>query len=96
MDIPSRLSSRPDLESADVKTVRRGRGIKAFRALSLALAIYGLVAWIYVAICSLAVPDTLALPLTHLLPWLREDTSGVLSFIISFVGFVSYRMISCD
>jgi hypothetical protein len=34
----------------------------------------------------------LALPLTHLLPHLREDTSGVLSFIISFLAFIAYRM----
>jgi hypothetical protein len=48
--------------------------------------------WIYVGICALVAPQTLALPLTHLLPHLREDTSGVLSFIVSFAGFVSYRL----
>lgn len=41
---------------------------------------------------ALVAPATLALPLTHLMPWLREDTSGVLSFIVSFLGFVSYRI----
>ena len=48
--------------------------------------------WIYVALCSLIAPDTLQLPLTHLVPGLREDTAGVISFVLSFAGFVSYRM----
>jgi len=37
--------------------------------------------WIYVALCSLTAPQTLSLPLTHVLPYLREDTAGVASFI---------------
>ena len=74
----------------------RRRGAEAFRQLSLAVAIYGMVEWTYVAICSLVVPDTLALPLTHVLPWLREDTSGVISFVLSFLGFVSYRVTRPD
>ena len=71
----------------------RGRGMKTLAALSLSLAIYGMAGWIYVAVCALVAPDTLHLPLTHLLPFLREDTSGVLSFILSFVSFVVYQMI---
>jgi hypothetical protein len=35
---------------------------------------------------------TLSLPLTHVLPYLREDTAGVASFILSFLGFVFYRV----
>jgi hypothetical protein len=71
----------------------RGRGMKTLAALSLSLAIYGMAGWIYVATCALVAPDTLHLPLTHLLPFLREDTSGVLSFILSFTSFVVYQMI---
>jgi hypothetical protein len=64
------------------------------REISLALAVYGMAGWIYVGLCALVAPTTLALPLTHLMPWLREDTAGVLSFIVSFLGFVSYRLTS--
>ena len=71
----------------------RSLGIRALTELSLSLAIYGMVGWIYVAICGLVAPDTLHLPLTHLLPHLREDTSGVISFVISFCAFVVYRVI---
>ena len=41
------------------RSENRSLGAKAFRQLSLAVAIYGMVEWIYVAICSLVVPDTL-------------------------------------
>jgi hypothetical protein len=52
--------------------------------------------WIYVGLCALVAPTTLELPLTHLVPSLREDTAGVLSFIVSFLGFISYRITRRD
>jgi hypothetical protein len=82
-------------DSSTVEAVVPSRGsrkVKLIREVSLALAIYGIIAWAYVGICALVQPSSLALPLTHLLPGLREDTSGVLSFIASFLGFISYRM----
>jgi hypothetical protein len=42
-----------------------GRVTKAFRSRSLAIATYGTVEWINVAVCFLVVPDALTLPLTH-------------------------------
>jgi hypothetical protein len=89
-------TSVPAGSSAVSGAARGGWGIKAVREISLALALYGMAGWIYVGICALVAPQTLALPLTHLLPPLREDTSGVLSFIISFLGFISYRMTRQD
>jgi hypothetical protein len=76
------------------RTTRSRRGLTVVREVSLALAVYGMAGWIYVGLCALVAPTTLALPLTHLTPWLREDTAGVLSFIVSFLGFVSYRLTS--
>lgn len=70
----------------------RSRRRLLLESIALGLAVYGLLLWIYVAICGIVVPDTLALPLTHLVPHLREDTSGFLGFGISFVGFVCYRV----
>ena len=82
------LPATPTAEAITQTSRRR----KIVAEVSLALAIYGMLGWVYVGICALVAPQTLALPLTHLLPHLREDTSGVLSFIVSFAGFVTYRL----
>lgn len=87
MDTRSVVHSPPDAPAT-----YRGWSATALREVSLAIAIYGMIGWVYVAVCALTAPDTLALPLTHLVPWLREDTSGVISFVLSFAGFVTYRM----
>jgi len=78
------------------RPTRGGWGATVVREISLALAVYGMAAWIYVGLCALVAPATLALPLTHLIPSLREDTFGVLSFIVSFLGFISYRITRRD
>jgi hypothetical protein len=79
----------------DRSAARPGRrGADLIKVLSLGLMIYGMVLWIYVAISALVVPDTLKLPLTHLIPFLREDTSGDIGFALSFCGFVVYRFIA--
>lgn len=81
----------PGLEQGNGQAPRgRGRVAGLVDAFSLGVAIYGFMLWVYVAICGIVVPETLPLPLTHLIP-LREDTSGFLGFAISFVGFVVYR-----
>jgi hypothetical protein len=82
-----------DRSETSIRLKNESQSRKALTALSLSLAVYGMAGWIYVAICGLVAPDTLHLPLTHLLPHLREDTSGVLSFIISFIGFLAYWIV---
>jgi hypothetical protein len=83
------------LPSRDVQSARRGQQvIRLISALSLGATIYGLLLWVYVAICGIVVPNTLSLPLTHLIPFLREDTSGDLGFAISSAGFIGYRFIT--
>jgi hypothetical protein len=68
--------------------VSRGERWAAFW---LGAAVYGMALWLYVAVCALVAPYSLKLPLTHLLPFLREDTAGALGFAFSFCGFVLYR-----
>jgi hypothetical protein len=89
------IAPERDAPTGDHSAVRSGRrGGDLIKALSLGLMIYGMVLWIYVAICALVVPDTLKLPLTHLIPFIREDTSGGLGFALSFCGFVIYRFMA--
>jgi hypothetical protein len=83
------------LPSRNLQSTRRGQhAIELISALSLGATIYGLLLWVYVAICGIVVPATLSLPLTHLIPFLREDTSGDFGFAVSAVGFIVYRFIT--
>ena len=65
---------------------------RTIRELSLTLFIFGLLGWIYVALNAEVHPRTLALPLTHLLPYPREDTFGIVSFAVSAVAFFVWRL----
>lgn len=93
MDVTHYVIPRSGSRKTAGRSTDRGLGIKILAALSLSVAVYGMVEWIYVAVCSLLAPGTLPLPLTHLLPFLREDTSGVLSFVLSFFSFAIYQLV---
>ena len=88
----SRIPS-PSRNEPSIELQKRSLGIRIATAISLAFAVYGLIGFIYVAICAFVAINTLYLPLTHLFPQLREDTSGAISFIVSFVGFVVFRIV---
>lgn len=70
--------------------------MKILRALFLSLAIYGLLGWVYIAIVAVAQPWTLPWPLTHFLPWPREDTFGAFSFLISMISFFFWNFLKTD
>jgi hypothetical protein len=63
-------------------------------ALALGLALYGFAAWVYVAVSAIVAPETLHMPLWHLTRWPREDTFGSISFAVSFLAFVTYRILA--
>jgi hypothetical protein len=61
-------------------------------ALALAVALYGLAGWAYVAGVALAEPRALSWQLTHFSRWPRTDTFGEVCFLVSFVAFIAYRL----
>jgi uncharacterized membrane protein len=61
--------------------------------LAQAVAIYAFAAWVYVALVALIQPNTLSWQLTHLAKWPRTDTFGEVSFVVSFVAFITYRLL---
>lgn len=65
---------------------------KVVRSLSLTGFVFGLAGWIYIALVALVHPQTLSIQLSHLTPWIREDTFGFLCFLISMVSFFVYNM----
>lgn len=64
---------------------------KLVLALSYAIFIFGFAGWVYIAMNAVFHPETLALPLTHLLPFPREDTFGIICFAASFAALVTYK-----
>lgn len=50
------------------------------------VAFYSFAGWVYIAANAVSHPSTLALPLTHLVGWPREDTFGIACFAISIVS----------
>lgn len=63
------------------------------KALTFTVFVYGFAGWIYIALNAAFHPQTLSLPLTHLLPWPREDTFGAVCFGVSFIALLVYRML---
>lgn len=56
------------------------------------LFLYGLLAWLDGVVIQFTNPMWLAMPVSHLLPWMRTDTFTILSFIASALGFFMWRL----
>lgn len=67
---------------------------KAIRAISFTLFVYGFAGWAYIAANAVVHPESLPWPLTHLAPFPREDTFGVMCFVGSFLALIVYRLCS--
>ena len=67
--------------------------LRISKSLSFTLFVFGFAGWLYIAENAVYHPATLSMPLTHLIGWPREDTFGIISFIISSVALFVYMMI---
>ncbi len=67
--------------------------MKMFQALTFTLFVHGFAGWFYIAENAVFHPETLKLPLTHLLPWPREDTFGIICFGVSIISLFLYMLI---
>jgi hypothetical protein len=56
------------------------------------LFLYGLLAWLDGVVIQFVNPNALAMPVSHLFPWMRTDTFTILSFIVSALGFFMWRL----
>jgi hypothetical protein len=61
--------------------------LKVVTALLKTIWLYGLMGGLYICVNAWVHPNTLPLMVTHLTPWLREDTFGVICFIASALAF---------
>jgi hypothetical protein len=62
------------------------------RVIGEALFLYGLLGWIYGVVIQITHPYWLPGALSHLIKWIRLDTFAVLSFIVSIIGFLIWRL----
>jgi hypothetical protein len=67
--------------------------MKMLRALTFTLFIHSFAGWFYIAQNAVFHPETLKLPLTHLLSWPREDTFGIICFGVSIVSLFVFMLI---
>lgn len=66
---------------------------KIIKSVSLTFFVFGLLGWVYIVLVALVHPETLTVQLTHLTPWIREDTYGILSFIVAFTSFFIWNLV---
>jgi hypothetical protein len=62
------------------------------KVLGEAFFLYGLLGWIYGVLIQLTHSSWLAGGLSHLMPWIRVDTFAILSFLVSILGFLMWRL----
>lgn len=53
---------------------------------------FSLLGGIYVVVNAWVHPNTLGLPLTHFASWPREDTFGIISWIVAFFSFLIWNL----
>jgi hypothetical protein len=56
------------------------------------LFLYGLLAWADGVVIQFTNPMWLAMPVSHLLLWMRTDTFTILSFLVSALGFFMWKL----
>ncbi|MCL5072424.1 MAG: hypothetical protein M1308_16265 [Actinobacteria bacterium] len=66
---------------------------KIVKAASFTFFIFGLLGWLYIVAVALVHPETLSIQLTHLAPYPREDTFGIICFIVSFISFFIWNLV---
>jgi hypothetical protein len=67
-------------------------GVGIVKVLGEVLFLYGLLGWIYGVTIQLTYPNLLHEGLSHLSPWIRVDTFAIVSFLLSILGFLMWRL----
>ncbi len=67
--------------------------MKIIRSLLLTLFVFGFAGWVYIAGNAWFHPESLSWPLTHHLPYPREDDFAIACFVVSFISFFIWNLI---
>lgn len=66
---------------------------RTLRAITITGFVYGLIGFVYIAGNAWFHPESLSWPLTHFLPYPREDTFGTFCFGVSMLCFFFYHLL---
>jgi hypothetical protein len=66
---------------------------KLIERVLFAIALFSFFGGVYICGNALFHPETLSIQLTHLTPWIREDTFGILCWLTSFISFTIWNII---
>jgi hypothetical protein len=69
-----------------------GRIALVIKVVGEMLFFYGLLAWADGVVVQFTNPMLLAWPVSHLLLWIRTDTFTILSFLVSALGFLMWKL----
>ena len=61
--------------------------------IALTIFVFSLLGGVYIVLVSFFRIETLTIQLSHLTPWIREDTFGIISWIVSFFSFLIWNLI---
>ena len=67
--------------------------LKTIERIAFTIFLFSSLGGIYIILVALVHPQTLPIQLSHLTPWIREDTFGMLSWAISFFSFLTWNLI---
>jgi hypothetical protein len=68
--------------------------MQIIQALLKTIWLYGLAGGLYICVNAWVHPESLSWQVTHLTPWLREDTFGIISFAASAIAFFLLQLIA--
>jgi hypothetical protein len=66
--------------------------IRIIKAATITFFVFGFMAWFYVVMMVMFHAKTLSDPLTHLAPYPRVDTFGLICFLVSMVSFFVWNL----
>ena len=66
---------------------------KIIERIALSVFVFSLLGGLYVILVSFFRVETLTIQLSHLTPWIREDTFGIISWAVSFISFLVWNLV---
>jgi hypothetical protein len=70
--------------------------MRLFQAALKTIWLYSLGGGLYICVNAWVHPESLSWQLTHLTPWIREDTFGMLCFITSAIAYFLLQIVRHD